>query len=135
MIYIIDVREHIELNEKRLLSRNPDIRIINIPESIIDKKVDYVNNLSKNGKVYIGCKKGIRSNKIKLELFNDNPNIQVIDVIDNAPILFKDIELITNNSINIYNIVIHLIIIILIIIIIVLLFNKKGLSYKLINKR
>lgn len=129
MIYIVDIREEKELEEKRLISKNSEIRIINIPESIINTKVDYVNNLSKNGKVYLGCKKGIRSNKIKLELFNDNPNIQSIDIIDNAPILFKDIELITTNSINIYNIIIHLILIVLFIIIIFLLFNKKKFKF------
>jgi hypothetical protein len=125
MIYIVDVREEKELEEKRLISKNSEIRIINIPESIIKTKVDYVNNLSKNGKVYLGCKKGIRSNKIKLELFNDNPNVQSIDIIDNAPILFKDIELITNKSISIYNIIIHLILIVLLF----LLFNKKKFKF------
>jgi ATP-dependent Zn protease len=129
MIYIIDVREEKELEEKRLMSKNPEIRIINIPNSIIKTKVDYVNNLSKNGKVYLGCKKGIRSNKIKLELFNNNPNVQLIDIIDNAPILFKDIELITNKSISVYNIIIHLILIVLFIIIIFLLFNRKRFKF------
>ena len=55
MNYIIDVREEDELKTKRLMSKNPNIKVINIPSSIIKSQVDFVNDLAKSGKVYLGC--------------------------------------------------------------------------------
>lgn len=91
--YIVDIREESELESKRLISKNPEIRIINIPTSTIKKNIDFINELSRKGKVNLACRKGIRSNKIKNELFAGNDNIKSIDAIDNAPLLFKNVFL------------------------------------------
>lgn len=101
MNYIIDIREESELKAKRLLSKNPDIRVINIPTSIIKEQVSFINELSKKGKVYLGCRRGIRSNKIKNELFPQNENVISIDAIDNAPKLFNNVYLIQEEDNNI----------------------------------
>ena len=103
MNYIVDVREEEELKTKRLISKNPNIKVINVPTSIIKSQVDFVNSLSKKGKVYLGCRRGIRTNKIKNELFDSNPNVISIDAIDNAPILFSDVVLLSTDSSNLTN--------------------------------
>jgi hypothetical protein len=98
MNYIIDVREESELKTKRLLSKNPNIKIINVPTSIIKEQVTFINDLSKKGKVYLACRRGIRTNKIKNELFPQNNNVISIDAIDNAPKLFNNVFLIEEDS-------------------------------------
>jgi hypothetical protein len=93
MQYIIDVREEDELKSKRLISKNPNINIINIPTSIIRSQVNFIKDLSKKGKVYIACRRGIRSTKIKNEYFSQDKNITSIGPVDNASELFTNIIL------------------------------------------
>lgn len=95
MNYIVDIREEEELKQKRLMSKNPNVKIINVPTSMIKSQVDFIKSLTTNGKVYLGCRRGIRTNRIKNELFKNNDKIISMDAIDNAPKLFDNVILIT----------------------------------------
>ena len=61
MKIIVDIREEYELKEIKLKPINKNVDIINIPMRHIQFNLDYLNNLSKNRKLYILCKSGKRA--------------------------------------------------------------------------
>ena len=76
---IIDIREEYELKEIKLKPKNENVDIINIPMRHIQFNLDYLNNLSKNGKLFILCKSGKRAGMVKNKYFKDNENIEVLE--------------------------------------------------------
>lgn len=79
MRIIIDIREEYELKEIKLKPINENVNIINIPMRHIQFNLDYLNNLSKNGKLFILCKSGKRAGMVKNKYFEDNENIEVLE--------------------------------------------------------
>ncbi len=93
-IIVIDIRDEHELNEKYLDTTNLDIKLINIPSRNIKFNKDYIVNLSESNKVYIVCKSGNRSSKIKELYFKNNKNIISLEGgIENINKLDTDIEI------------------------------------------
>jgi len=78
MIYIIDLREEQELAQLRIISKDENVNVITIPARYIFANVEFINKISKKNKVYLLCKRGIRSCKIKSQYFPNNPNVQSI---------------------------------------------------------
>ena len=72
---IIDIRDESELLEKKLSSTDKDIIIFNIPMRNIFFNKETIKKLSENNKVYILCRSGNRSQKVKDLYFKKNKNI------------------------------------------------------------
>jgi len=70
---VIDLREEHELKEKHLQSVNADI--INIPMRSIEFNKNYIRNLAKDHKVYLVCKSGNRSSRVKSKHFPNIANV------------------------------------------------------------
>ena len=70
---VIDLRGEHELKEKYLESVNADI--INIPMRNIQFNKAYIRNLAKDHKVYLVCKSGNRSSKVKSKHFPNITNV------------------------------------------------------------
>ncbi len=75
MIYIIDLREEHELKEIRYISLDPNIAIICSPARTIFANKEIIKEINKNDKVYLMCRSGNRSGKIKELYFKDDNNI------------------------------------------------------------
>lgn len=73
---IIDVREEFELLELQLISINPSLFIINIPMRAIFANQSWISDMSTEHTIYIMCKSGNRSGKIKTKYFINNENIK-----------------------------------------------------------
>lgn len=78
-LIIIDVREEFELLEKQIVTDDPSIFVLNIPARNIFANVGWINELSQSHTVYIVCKLGNRSGKVKNKYFKDNKNIISLD--------------------------------------------------------
>lgn len=76
---IIDIREESELLEKNLSTEDKNILIFNIPMRHIIFNKDTIKKLSENNKVYVMCKSGNRSQKVKDLYFKKNKNIISLD--------------------------------------------------------
>lgn len=79
MIYIIDLREEHELSQKRIISNNEDSIVLSIPSRYIFANKEYIDNISRNAKVYLLCRTGNRSGGIKAKYFKNNENIISVD--------------------------------------------------------
>lgn len=75
MKYIIDIREEQEFLQKRHLSKSEDLQIINIPARAIFANKEWILEKAKDSQVYILCRSGNRSQKIKDLYFKNEPNI------------------------------------------------------------
>ena len=76
--FIIDIREEFELKKLQIIPNQKDIIIINIPSRHIQFNIEFINYLSKQNQVFIICRSGSRSNKVKKDFFNNN-NIIALD--------------------------------------------------------
>lgn len=74
-IILIDIRNDSECMEKYLLSNNKLISIYNIPMNHIAFNKKWIIELSHDAYVYIICKSGNRSDKVKNIYFKDVQNI------------------------------------------------------------
>ena len=74
---IIDLREEFELLELKMVSQDPSVLIINIPSRSIFANKSWISRLSKDHKIYLVCKKGIRATNIKNTYFKNNKNIVI----------------------------------------------------------
>jgi rhodanese-related sulfurtransferase len=76
---LIDIREEFELLEKHLKSNNENLLIFNIPMRSIFANKDVINELSQTNEIYIMCRTGCRSNKVKKLYFEENNNVISLD--------------------------------------------------------
>ncbi len=76
---IIDIREEHELLENKLEPKDNSTIVFNIPMRHIGFNKDLIKSLSKNIKVYITCKSGNRSGKVKNLYFAKNKNIYSVE--------------------------------------------------------
>jgi rhodanese-related sulfurtransferase len=74
-IVLIDIRNDTECMEKYLISNNKSICIYNIPMNHISFNKKWIIDLSKEAYVYIICRSGARSDRIKNTYFKDIQNI------------------------------------------------------------
>jgi rhodanese-related sulfurtransferase len=74
-IILIDIRNDSECMEKYLISNNKLISIYNIPMNHIAFNKKWIIELSNDAYVYIICKSGNRSDKVKNIYFKDVQNI------------------------------------------------------------
>jgi len=74
-IVLIDIRNDSECMEKYLISNNKLISIYNIPMNNIAFNKKWILELSNDAFVYIVCKSGNRSEKVKNTYFRDIQNI------------------------------------------------------------
>jgi len=74
-IVLIDIRNDTECMEKYLISNNKSITIYNIPMNHISFNKKWIIDLSKDAYVYIICRSGTRSDRIKNAYFKDIQNI------------------------------------------------------------
>lgn len=74
-IVLIDIRNDSECMEKYLISNNKLISIYNIPMNHIAFNKKWILELSNDAFVYIICKSGNRSDKVKNNYFKDIQNI------------------------------------------------------------
>jgi hypothetical protein len=74
-IILIDIRNDTECMEKYLISNNKLISIYNIPMNHIAFNKKWIVELSNDAYVYIICKSGNRSDKVKNLYFKDVQNI------------------------------------------------------------
>ncbi len=74
-IVLIDIRNDSECMEKYLISNNKLISIYNIPMNNIAFNKKWILQLSSDAFVYIVCKSGNRSEKVKNTYFRDIQNI------------------------------------------------------------
>jgi rhodanese-related sulfurtransferase len=74
-IILIDIRNDSECMEKYLISNNKLISIYNIPHNHIAFNKKWIIELSNDAYVYIICRSGNRSDKIKNAYFKDIQNI------------------------------------------------------------
>lgn len=72
---IIDLREEFEVLELKMVSQDPSVLIINIPSRSIFANKEWISKLSKDHKIYLVCKKGIRATKVKNTYFQNNDNV------------------------------------------------------------
>ena len=74
-IVLIDIRNDSECMEKYLISHNKLISIYNIPMNHIAFNKKWILELSNDAFVYIVCKSGNRSDRVKNTYFRDIQNI------------------------------------------------------------
>ena len=74
-IVLIDIRNDNECMEKYLVSNNNHISIYNIPMNHIAFNKNWIIELAKDSHVYIICRSGSRSERVKSTYFSDDKNI------------------------------------------------------------
>jgi len=74
-IILIDLREEFELLEKHLKSNDENVLILNIPTRAIFANKDVINKLSETSEIYVMCRSGCRSGKVKDLYFPENENV------------------------------------------------------------
>jgi len=74
-IILIDIRNDTECMEKYLISNNTSISIFNIPMNHISFNKKWITELSKDAYVYIICRTGSRSDRVKNMYFKNIQNI------------------------------------------------------------
>lgn len=74
-IILIDIRNDNECMEKYLVSNNSDISIYNIPMNHITFNKKWIIDLAKESNVYIVCRSGSRSERVKSTYFSYEKNI------------------------------------------------------------
>lgn len=79
MIYLIDLREEQELTKSRIISKDENLTIISIPQRYIFANKEFIDNISKDSKVYLLCRSGNRSGNIKNKYFKNNDNVISIE--------------------------------------------------------
>lgn len=77
--YILDIREEFELKESRVIPNKKNVIVLNIPSRHLQFNIDFINNLTKDGKVFIICRSGNRSSQAKKKYFNSNNKIISLD--------------------------------------------------------
>jgi rhodanese-related sulfurtransferase len=98
-IYIIDIREEEEIVEKYLVSAKSEYQIMNIPLRYIGFNQVYINNLTQDGVVYLICRSGNRSNRVKLDFFMNNNNVKSLEGGLNGLTIFDgNVAIITENG-------------------------------------
>ena len=134
---IIDIRDEHELREKYIESKNQDILILNIPSRNIKFNKEFIVTLSEKNKVYIVCRSGNRSGKVKELYFKDNSNvISVEGGLENLKKIFPDIEIKSGDNsfgMNQHMQTIFLTILLLICILVSFDFNKKFILFVLLS--
>jgi rhodanese-related sulfurtransferase len=127
---IIDIREEHELKEKYLNTNNSDIVLLNIPSRNIIFNKKFIENLSLKNKIYLVCKSGNRSGKIKELYFKNNKNINSLEGgIENIINLNLDIDIRKGN--NNFGMNQYMQLIFITIFIIYFYFNKFSNRYKI----
>ena len=101
-IIIIDIRTPEEIYEKRAISYSANTILIFIPVSHIKFNQKMIKRLSQKNKIYILCKKSLRSSMVKKTFFPTDHNIISIDGGINK--LGKMYDLMRNLKIVIYQI-------------------------------
>lgn len=76
---IIDLREEFELLESRMESSDPSVLIVNIPMRSIFANTSWISRISQTNTVYLVCRSGVRSNKIKEKYFLNDSNVLSVD--------------------------------------------------------
>lgn len=76
---LIDLREEFELLNLQLTSTDPTLLIMNIPSRAIFSNIDWINEVSNLTPIYVMCRSGVRSKKIKNKYFKNNDNVKSID--------------------------------------------------------
>jgi rhodanese-related sulfurtransferase len=96
---IIDIREEHELKRERISDIQDNYVVYHIPQRFIGFNEKWIKEYSKKEKVYILCKSGKRSKKIKETYFKNEPNVIVLDGgIDNIQSYFNDTQIQKNES-------------------------------------
>jgi rhodanese-related sulfurtransferase len=100
-VILIDLREEFELLEKQLKSTNEEVLILNIPTRAIFANKDVINDLSETSEIYVMCRSGCRSGKVKDLYFPKNENVISlkggINDIDNS-IFKEDVKVISGKG-------------------------------------
>lgn len=78
-IVLIDIREESECMEKYMVSSNQSVSIMNIPMRHIGFNKRWIEDKASNGLVYLVCRSGNRSDKVKSLYFKDNINIMSLE--------------------------------------------------------
>lgn len=78
MKYLIDIRDEHELLDVRFVSNNIELFIVNIPGRVIFANKEWIEKKSEESQIFILCRTGNRSSKIKNKYFKNNNNISSI---------------------------------------------------------
>lgn len=76
---IIDLREEFELLESQMESSDPSVLVLNIPMRAIFANKSWISRISQTNTVYLICRSGVRSNKIKEKYFLNDSNVSSVD--------------------------------------------------------
>ena len=76
---IIDIREEFELLETQIKSKDETLLVMNIPMRAIFANKAWISNVSKFIPIYLMCRSGNRSGKIKNKYFKNNNNVKSVD--------------------------------------------------------
>ena len=81
---LIDIREEFELLETMIISKDKSLLVMNVPSRAIFANKQWINNISNLHKIYLVCRSGNRTSKIKEKYFPNNKNVKsVIEGIKN----------------------------------------------------
>lgn len=79
-VLYIDLREETEILDTQILSKSPNISVMNIPTRNIFANVEFINDMSQGfDLVYLICRSGRRSQQVKDKYFANNERIQSYD--------------------------------------------------------
>lgn len=78
-IILIDIREEFELLESHIESKDDNVLILNIPMRAMFANKRVLEKLSETHKIYLVCKSGNRTGKVKEKYFPTNDNIISLD--------------------------------------------------------
>lgn len=76
---IIDLREEFELRDSHMESTDTSVLIVNIPMRAIFANKKWISFISETNTIYLICRSGVRSNKIKEKYFLENTNVISVD--------------------------------------------------------
>nr|QKF94903.1 rhodanese-related sulfurtransferase [Fadolivirus 2] len=76
---LIDIREEFELLEKQIMATTSTVLVLNIPMRAIFANKTWIDQISKSTPVYIICRSGNRSKKVKDKYFKKNDNVISVD--------------------------------------------------------
>lgn len=78
--YFIDLREEFELADVKIIPKSSDIIVINIPMRNIFANKYYIERLvDQCDRLYLICRSGVRSEKVRKLYFDDNPKVLSYD--------------------------------------------------------
>lgn len=101
-LLIVDLREETELLDVQLKSNTSAVDIVNIPTRSIFANLDFINKKANELEmVYLMCRSGCRSQKVKNKYFPSNPRVQLLEGgWKNPQVLQSSIKVINRSSIS-----------------------------------